>query len=108
MVGGAGIIGPEVIHRLLGNAGRCSVEPIPAGKDAFDYSSLGIATKREGFVPMAWAFRFFAPRGLRPSVDRVENAALKGRSSTMQEMFVEPEGLAFHMGTVFMSLTVPN
>ena len=53
MVGGAGIIGPEVIHRLLGNAGRCSVEPIPAGKDAFDYSSLGIATKREWFVPMA-------------------------------------------------------
>jgi hypothetical protein len=28
----------------------------------------------------------------------VENAALKGRSSTVQEMFVEAEGLAFYLG----------
>ena len=46
----------------------------------------------------------FSPCGAtgpkRPFVDRVENAALKGRSSTAQEMSEEPEDCVFIEGHV--------
>jgi hypothetical protein len=41
-------------------------------------------------------------------MDSVENAALKGRSSTVQKMFVEPEGLAFYLGKWLQTEPLPR
>jgi hypothetical protein len=39
-----------------------------------------------------WASAPVAPLGLKAVMDSLENAALKGRSSTVQGMSVKPEG----------------